>query len=48
MNWKVMLQVVGIGVQIIATIPEISSIDHSRSQTFDKRIIPNKIILFEI
>jgi hypothetical protein len=35
-------------VQIITTIPEISSIDHSRNQTTDKRIIPNKIILFEI
>ena len=27
-------------VQIITTIPEISSIDHSRSQTTDERIIP--------
>jgi hypothetical protein len=27
-------------VQIITTIPEISSIDHSRNQTTDKRIIP--------
>ncbi|MDH4205910.1 MAG: hypothetical protein OEV45_10305, partial [Desulfobacteraceae bacterium] len=33
------LQVVNIGVQIISTIPEISSIDHNRSQTTDKRII---------
>jgi len=29
-------------VQIITTIPEISSTDHSRSQTTDKRIIPKK------
>ena len=27
------------GVQIISTIPEISSTDHSRNQTTDKRII---------
>jgi len=27
-------------VQIINTIPEISSADHSRNQTTDKRIIP--------
>jgi hypothetical protein len=27
-------------VQIITTIPEISSTDHSQIQTFDKRIIP--------
>jgi len=27
-------------VQIITTIPEISSTDHSRNQTTDKRIIP--------
>jgi len=26
-------------VQIIATIPEISSMDHSRNQTTDKRIL---------
>jgi hypothetical protein len=26
-------------VQIITTIPEISSIDHSRTQTYDKNII---------
>ena len=30
-------------VQIITTIPEISSTDHSRNQTTDKRIIPLKI-----
>jgi len=48
MNWKVMLQVVGIGVQIIATIPEISSIDHSRSQTLDKRILYVTSAVFSI
>jgi hypothetical protein len=26
-------------VQIITTIPEISSVDHSRNQTLDKRIL---------
>jgi len=29
-------------VQIITTIPEISSIDHNRNQTTDKRIITAK------
>jgi len=30
---------VNIGAQAITTIPEISSIDHNRNQTTDKRII---------
>jgi len=36
---RAILQVVNIGVQIITTIPEISSTDHNRTQTCNKRII---------
>jgi len=35
-------QVVNIEVQIITAIPEISSTDHSRNKTTDKRIMSNK------
>jgi hypothetical protein len=36
---RVILKIANIGVQIITTIPEISSTDYSRNQTTDKRIV---------
>jgi hypothetical protein len=45
---RVILKIVNIGVQIITTIPEISSADHSRIQAFDKRILYVTSAVFSI
>ena len=44
---RMILQIVNIGVQSITTIPEISSTDHSRNQTTDKRIVYETIVVFQ-